>query len=465
VKAGWIESAQVTSASDWRPAYHFSPAMQLERLGAGWPRLGSLAECLDGWRVSTNPASLSYDGRVETSPIYRMRHIGDARLLTEAEHWQAPQVTGAPFCVQPNDILVRKVGKVGAALVGDRHRRHPADANLAIVRGLGTAQALWVAYCLSRPLYRAYLERSEGITTLVRVGLKQLASVPVAPLPEGFMEFAARYLAEQSDFDQAQEQLNRLRREVSTWINEHFDDYQSQLSLDLGARRWRRFDSEDLTDILLFSVMEQRYLARRLHQDGLAVPVSELASINPRHPSVERESDCKVLRISDLDDHLGIASRLTGREDMAWRVQRRPTQVFDVLISTFASEAKVALVTEPFSECVLPTEQLTTLCFHRHQGAYALLMESSLVQAQWQRLTTGSVQRFVSPSSVRQLVLPTLETKRAESWHERLTEILAVRRKAQQRLTMARIRMSDYYRTVHPAIDEDAPVSEEGDAP
>ncbi len=462
MRIGWIDPKQMVTAWDWRPIFHLSPAMYLERLGAHWSRLGGSAECLDGWRVSSNPASVAYDERVEMAPIYRMRHVGDTQLLTEAKHWEAPVVVGEPFCVRPNDVLVRKVGKVGAAPVNELHRRHPVDANVAIVRGLEPAMALWVAYCLNRPLYRAYLERLEGMTNLPRVGLKQLGSMPVAPPPAGFGEFARRYAQYLMDFDQAQDRLSRLRGEVGSWVGERFADYKDFMSLALDARRWCRFEPEDLVEVLLISVMEQRYLARRLRQEGAALPLTKLASVNPRHPTVEHEFGCKVLRISDLDDHLGIATHLAEREDVAWRVQRRPVKRFDVLVSTFAAESRVAFAAASMGECVLPTEQLVTLCFHHHQGAYALLMESALVQAQWQRLATGSMQRFVPPASVRQLVMPVLDSVLAEEWHERLVEILTARSKAQVNLQEAKQKMFDYYRSVHPAFEDEGLEAEQG---
>lgn len=455
MKLGWIDPVQMVTTSDWRPIFHLSPAMYLERLGAHWPRLGDLAECLDGWRVSSNPTSVAYDERVGTVPIFRMRHVGDTQLLTEAEHWKVPVVVAEVFCVRPNDVLVRKVGRVGAALVSELHRRHPVDANLAIVRGLEPALALWVAFCLNRPLYRAFLERLVGMTNLPRVGLKQLASTPVVPPPEGFGEFARRYAQNLIDFDQSQDRLSRLRGEVASWVNERFADYQEFMLFALDARRWRRFEPEDLAEVLLISVMEQRFLARRLRQDGEAVSLTKLASVNPRHPAVAHESGCKVLRIGDLDNHLGIATRLADREEVAWRVQHRPVERFDVLVSTFAAESRVAFAAAGTGECVLPTEQLVTLCFHHHQGAYALLMESVLMQAQWQRLATGSMQRFVPPSSVSQLVMPTLDPSLAEDWHERLVAILAARSKAQANLQTAKEKMFDYYRSVHPAFEND----------
>ena len=451
----WINAGQVFAASDWRPAFHFSPAMRLLSLGRHWPRLGELAACVDGWRVSANPASLAYDELVETAPLYRMRHVGDMRLLTEAEHWRSPLITGQPYCVQPYDVIVRKVGRVGAALVNELHRRHPVDANLAIVRGLHPAQALWVTFCLNQRLYRSYLETTDTITNLVRVGIKQLASIPMAPMPVGFLDLATAYLKELTDLDRAQEQLFRLRNEVNDWLRERFFDYGEFLKPGMDRCRWHWCSAEDLTNMLNIAVLEQHSLARRLRQERLAVPLGDLARISPRHPRVAQESGCRVLRISDVDDHFGIADHLGGRDEMAWRTQRRPVAQYDVLISAFSAEGKVALITDSPAGCVLPTEQLITLCFHRHQGAYALLLESVLVQTQWTRLATGSLQRFVQPGLVHQLVLPVLEPEQAQAWHERLVDILRKRQKAQRSMAGMRTDMINLYRRLHPVFDEE----------
>ena len=119
MKAEWIQAGQFGVTADWRPSYHFSQAMRLSLLGVGWPLLRDQATCFDGWRVSTNPASTAYDARVETAPVYRLRHVGGMLLHTDAEHWKTPEVSDQAFCVQPYDVLVRKVGRVKAALVSE----------------------------------------------------------------------------------------------------------------------------------------------------------------------------------------------------------------------------------------------------------------------------------------------------------------------------------------------------------
>jgi len=162
-----------------------------------------------------------------------------------------------------------------------------------------------------------------------------------------------------------------------------------------------------------------------------------------------------VLRIGDVDGHFGIAPALVEREAISWRTHKRAIARYDVLISSFVAEARVTFIAEPVEDCILPTEQLITLRFHRYQGAYSLLMESALVQAQWMRIATGSLQRFVQSSAVEELVLPLLPAHLAEDWHERLLEVLHKRTEAQQAMRLARAEIRQFYRAVHPVMEED----------
>ena len=451
MRVEWVQVGQFGVTTDWRPSYHFSQAMRLSRLGADWPRLGDRASCLDGWRVSTNPASAAYDQRVETAPVYRLRHVGAMRLETDAEHWQPPGVSGESFCVQPFDVLVRTVGRVQAALVGDLHRHHPVDANLAIIRGLRPRQAVWMSYCLNQPLYRGYLESSGAITTLVRVGLKRIASVPVAPMPAVFAELAQDYLATLHDYSQAQDRLYRLRREVADWLGEEgLPDWRQGLPQAQQGPRWAWFSAADLLPELNIPATEQHRFARGLLRQGLGVALTELAQVAPRHPQVADPRSCAVLRIGDVDAHLGIAEQLPQREQVAWRSQRRRIEELDVLISTIAEDGRVALIAEPPADCILPSEQLITLCFHRHPGAYALLLESAPLKAQWSRLAMGTVQRFVHPAAVGRLVLPRLDAERGDDWHQRVVGLLRRLRRARGRLMGLQADMQRQYRAVHP---------------
>ncbi|WP_295390172.1 hypothetical protein [uncultured Thiodictyon sp.] len=453
MKADWIAADQVVLADDWRPDYQLSRAAWLGRHAGEWAPLGRLGGCLDGWRVSSNPAASGYDPRIECAPVYRLRHIEPMELRTQAEHWLPPLLAEEPFCVQPMDVILRRVGSVAAALVSELHRRHPVDANLGIIRGLAPDQALWTAYCLNQPHYRDYLETSGSITELVRVGLRHIAGMPIAPKPAGMNALAQDYFEALNRDSQSFEQLFRLRRELSDWLAERLPDTAAFMSGSLATRRWARFAPEDLSDQLNMAVAEQHQMVRTLQETGLAAPLGSLAQIAPREPREANPETCRALRISDLDQQFGIAPRLAGRPELAWRTQVRPLAQFDVLLSTFAADPKVAFVAEPVTECILPSEQLITLCFHRFQGAFALLMESALVRAQWVRLATGSVQRFVQPAAVDQLVLPVPDQGLAERWHASLVDLMAKRRAARHRMDALLAEVGRLYDAIHPAIE------------
>ena len=80
-------------------------------------------------------------------------------------------------------------------------------------------------------------------------------------------------------------------------------------------------------------------------------------------------------------------------------------------------------------------------------------MESALVRAQWVRLATGSVQRFVQPAAVDQLVLPVPDQGLAERWHASLVELMAKRRAARRRMEALLADVGRLYDAIHPAIE------------
>lgn len=522
VKSSWLAADRFHDHQDWRADYHLSPAAWLGSHSGSWPVLGDLGQCLDGWRVSTTPGAPGYDPAIERTPVYRLRHLEPMELRTEPEHWSSPVVADRAYCVAPFDLLIRRVGSVAAALVGEGHRRHPADANLGIVRGLSPSAALWTAYCINQPHYRDYLEGERTVTALVRVGLRRIANMPLAPMPDDLAPLAEGWFQALDQDAQALERLARLRRSVAEWINDRcpaepddrwgdsdlagrdstavLKDFAridagptaDRLRVD-GRARWAWFAADDLGDQLNMALAEQHALARRLLESGIGAPLTVLAHIGPPGPSAPDSEwypgRCRVLRIGDLDRQLGFTGDLPRRDQAGWRSQSRPIQQGDVLVSTFAGEPKVALVDEiPLDEipvpdhassshrisarsrvapgaddpeggrpnqrqgpCILPSEQLLILRFHRWPAAGALLMDSESVMTQWRRLATGMAHRFVHPAMAQRLVLPVPEPEQAETWDRALLDLLAQRRQARCRMDALCADLAERYRARHPA--------------
>ena len=475
----------LASSDDWRPDYHLSPAAVLKRIGANWACLGDIGcQLIDGWRFSdriesdwylrnvalrdpTQRDSITgdyleisatsveqkraeqYRDTIECERYYRMRHVGDMMLRVDAVLMEQPLLNDLTACVATGDVVVRRVGYVGAALVSSWHRHHPVDANIVILRGLDARQAVWVAYCLNQPLYLNYLQQSAAISSMVRVGLKQLAKMPLADRPEAFDVLAGRFWHYYERQNQSDDQLQRLRMEVSDWVAEHLPD--ALLSSNTSNVAARFFPAEDVGSILSFCATEQNHFARELIDKYGCVPLLRLADVNPKGSSTI-DSSCKVIKISDLKGQLDVQLDTARSEENRWRYHRRQLEPTDVLVSTFVQEPKVAIASVAKNIPSFASEQLAVVSFHRTSGAYALLMETDLVRQQITRLTTGTVQRFVQPDLFKQIVIPAIETEIAHGWHLRLAEILRNKAEAQQELARLKDEMYQVYRQIHPEL-------------
>jgi len=491
-----IPMRQIVSSDDWRPVYHLSPAAVLPRIGDDWHSVAdSAVELHDGWRFSDRvesdwylrhvalrdpahrdsatgeylqiPATPEereragqYKKTIECERFYRMRHVGDMELHVNAVLMEQPTINQLNACVVPGDVVVRRVGHVGAALVTRFHRRHPVDANIAILRGLDSHQAVWVTYCLNQSIYRSYFEQAGAIGPMVRVGLKQLASMPLAECPKAFDVLADQFWFHYERQVQADDHLQRLRGEVADWIAGRL---QERVLFSNGSGLVARFfHAEDIGQTLNYSATEQNQIRRELIQEHECVPLSHLAEVNPKGGSTPEESD-RILKIGDLTGQLDILLDSAQSSDSRWRYHRRPLRPLSVLVSTFVQEPKVALFTDVQSVKTFASEQLAVLNFHHTPGAYALLLETDLVRQQIVRLATGTVQRFVQPEFFKQIVVPVIETEIAKDWHQRMIDIQRNKAEARRALVRLKDEMYSVYRQVHPeleGIDQDSNIQE-----
>ena len=242
MKTRYIAAKRLNSRDDWRASYHLSPAALLPEMGEHWPSLQQTgSECIDGWRASLKPVAGYSERDIEDIPLYRLRHIENSVLETESQHAQPPAIQSEPFCIRPWDVVIKKVGGIKAALTLPEHGQHPVDANLAIIRGMNPEQALWLTQCLDQPLYREYLENSERITTLVRVGLKQLKQMPLNPMPESFRKPARTFIAQYRQLAEAHYQLDRLRQEVNDWMENWQQGLERFINHQPWQKRWQTF--------------------------------------------------------------------------------------------------------------------------------------------------------------------------------------------------------------------------------
>lgn len=476
---------QLATVDDWRPVYHLSPAASLRRVGAAWPSVGGAgARLLDGWRFSDRPESDWYLKEVElrdpsqrdpvtgeyqelsVSPAdqqraqqfretingeryYRMRHVGEMELAVDSARMEQPSISGLNSCIEPGDVVIRRVGHISAALVSTYHRRHPVDANIAVLRGLPNRQAVWVALCLNQPIYRSYFEQPGAIGSMVRLGLKQLSSMPLAPRPSSFDKLADQFWQQYERLIRADDRLQQLREHVSRWVSDRVPE--RPLMEHANELQAQYFVARDLGNVLSYAAAEQNRLFRELVEDYRCIPLSRLAEVNPEGPTA-KEPVRSIIKIGDIGGQLDIQLADSASHASRWRYHKRPLSPQAVLVSSFVQEPKVGMFTEALPVTTFASEQLVVLNFHRTPGAYALLLETGLVRQQIARLATGTVQRFAHPDQFKQIVVPPIENSIALKWHHHLTEIQQQRSEARRELVKIRNAMQRVFRQVHPEL-------------
>ncbi|WP_157976541.1 restriction endonuclease subunit S [Parahaliea mediterranea] len=404
-------------------------------------------------RLSASPAAQQraqqYRETIRGERYYRMRHVGKMELNTDATLMGQPSLSGLNACVAPGDVIVRRVGHISAAPVSSFHRRHPVDANIAVVRGLSRRKAIWVAYCLNQPIYRSYFEQPGAINSLVRLGLKQLASMPIAPPPAAFDTLADQYWQHYERLSQADDRLQQLRDATKRWIATRVPNQPFATPTDgLVAQR---FEAKDIDSVLSHAATEQNRICRELIEEYQCVPLSRLAEVNPKG-SASADQASTIIKIGDITGHFDIQLDAEASKDRRWRYHRRSLSPFAVLVSTFVQEPKVGLLSSALPSATFASEQLAVLNFHRTPGAYALLLETTLVRQQVARLATGTVQRFVQPEQFKRIVVPPIEGAIAQDWHQRLTEIQQQKSEARRELVNLDREMQQVFRRVHPEL-------------
>lgn len=403
---------QIDRQDDWRPALYLAGGAVLRQLGVDWPRLGDLADSVvDGWRSAPGQTTGSFGAVVESIPLYRLRHIGPCRLETESFHYSQPQVANQPYCVQPLDIVIKKVGGASAALVSEAHSRHPVDANLVIVRGLPAQQAVWICFCLNQSLYQDYLNEPDGISALVRLGLKKLRRTPIHPIPDGFVPLAQAFLGAYGRLTEARRSLARLRTRVNDWLTDRLNDFNADYWLQTRSCHWNFFSPKYIEGSLHITQVEQNFLRDKLIKQHRLLPISDLAAINPVENTFGTDEIDKILQINTITDSLTVKSPFTDRDDNRWRFQKRQLKQGDVVVSTFVINPRVAYFNRKPDAKVCPGAQLAVFDFYQYPAAYALLMESWLVKMQLRRLASGGGMRFIQQKQLSKLVLPAIDTE------------------------------------------------------
>jgi len=454
LRAIYVPPQEIEKQDDWRPAIYLSGGAILRGMGMGWPHLGDLAEnCIEGWRVSCNPAALNFDPMVKTTPVYRLRNIQLHWIATEPDHLTSPKIKNQLFCVEPLDIIIRKVGNACAAMVTASHGRHPVDANLGIIRGLSQAQAVWICFCLNQPLYQDYLNESDAIGTLVRLGLKKIKKMPVCSVPDAAQKLAPLYMAAYTSLVDTQQMLASIRQQVKAWCSDQLAGFDGLFRKYSQKCRGHFFNPQYIAHTLHVQKVEQEFMRIQLMEQYGLKSISDLAVINPVTNTVKTRQNftdnSKVLQIANISEHLALKGPLQERTHKTWRTRNRAVCQHDVLMSTFAENARVAYLDAPPKGLIYPSGQIAALRFHNYPGAYALIMESQIVRMQLERLASSGGLRFIPSGQLDKVVLPQPDPATANFWHEKVVAHHGKCRDAEKQLNEILQQMQTIFNTAH----------------
>ena len=380
------------------------------------------ARVVEGWRIEEGRPPIPPD----SMPLYRPANVGNMELDLEPVHCQAPKING-PWCVEPGDVLVKKIEPIRAAWITSRVFRHPADANCYLVRGLDPATGFWVALCLNQPAYGHYMVRKSGAAVLPRVRMWVLRSLPVPPLPVEIGPLAQE-AADCLDERVAQtEELARLRREVDAVVSESVpSDLLSETAQFVGSRCWYQFfPSADVGVSWVPGHVAINAFQRHLREDGEWNRLEELLSQRqpPRVRASDEWAELPILRLSNARTDFTIPAIVpTSPVQELRRIFAQPIHVDDVLLSTLVSQPRVAYAGRGFSSSVYVTDHWERLHFRETPGAWALVLNTSPIRDQLRRMAVGSFQQFATPAMLGRTMLPNVPLEVRVRWDSALRQ-------------------------------------------
>lgn len=470
----YIKKENIDKFDSWLPENYLCKRNEVTNFTNSWTTLKKInATVLDGWRFSenmesdwykkhitniqrTSKATLNeidlaerYEQTIKQSLFYRMRHIEPMKLNVESHLMRPPSVDHLTSCVKKGDVLIRRIGSICASIVSNYHRQHPVDANVAIIRGLELNQAIWLSFCLNQLWYRRYLEQIGASKTMIRVGVKQLEQIPIAEMPTGFVALAKIYYKKYSALAYSQERLYNLRLSVNNWLTQKLSGSNFYTKISAPDIKSTYIQSRHINDQLTYAASWQASLSEELISDYNCQKLTKLALINPKSKYVSDPlQQTHVVKISDINSQLSVNK--SEQNGFGWRTLKSTLMPFDVLISTFVQEPRVAIIAQELKTLPLVSEQLAILRFHHAPGAYALLMETELITEQMRALAHGTTQRFIQHKMLEQIVIPEIEQSLAYSWHQQLLELQQEKEMLEQEISLLLEQMYSIYRTIHP---------------
>ncbi|MCU0565338.1 MAG: hypothetical protein MUF49_01920 [Oculatellaceae cyanobacterium Prado106] len=377
--------------------------------------------CLEGWRVSLNPDAADYDAAIEDAAIYRQSNLDGMRFRLDLSHWEEPTIDGEDYCVQPGDVVLNKLVPIRAVLVTSRAYRHPVDANCLIIRGLDQATAAWVAFCLNQPAYEAYLTQHQGLAVLPRASLRELRQLRLPDRPPEMQRLGERVWELNDQGLESEEALVRCMKEVEAWVVEDLAQVEAEGRFGLRslAGTGRFVDAASIEDSWVPRQVENADWRRGLRRLGW-LPIEKLRVQDGvgrgRLGQVEPGMAC--VRLGDGDEMLMLKPIEPGAVSQVHRIFEQVLMQGEVLVSTFIFNPRVVFVDRQPETPLYVSDHWARLRFGETAGAWALLLNTKVVQAQMAGLAMGGVQQFMPSGAIDRVMLPNVRVEVRRRWED-----------------------------------------------
>jgi hypothetical protein len=408
----------------WSAELFCTEAAKVFRVSCPRQAIAKVGQCFEGWRVSTQLGTDTYDSRIEQTPIYRQANLECMRFHLYREHWEKPTLE-EQWCVQPEDIVINKIPPLRASIATTRLPRHPVDANCLLIRGVKFPYSVWVAICLNQKPYEAYLIQRQGASALPRVSLKGLSNlcIPLPPAADVNIIYAQVWDWNENALEN-NESLLRLVAEIEDYVaneKQKLNDTETTSRRSLSTGRF--FPSESIDDSLLPTHVQLSDRTQQLKRQLGWLLLEKLLCVDEISCGRLYNDASKrgyYLRLSDIDTDLTFSQPEESETVRPGRIFQQPLMNGEVLLSTLVTNPRVAFVDEIPSNKIYVTDHLQRLRFRETPGAWALVLNSTAIRAQLEGMGMGAVQQFTHFENILKLRLPDVPLQLRQRWEKLL---------------------------------------------
>ena len=430
VKLARVEPKVLQREDCWGAEFFCSDAALIFQSNTNSIFLSEKGKCIEGWRVSTNKGTKDYDRRIETTPIYRQANIKQLNFDLEDQYWNSPEIENK-YCIQPGDVAINKISPLRASIATARLPRHPVDANCILIRGVKEPLNTWLAICLNQKPYEAYLLNRQGLSILARVGIKVLSQLhfPLPP-PEEMGKLHQKII----NWNEKLLENDSLRVNLIAEVEDYIDRKLETAGVDFEdcpLNPGRFFSSNAIADSLLPKHVRLSDRLTRLKQESGWIDLKMLLGKKIAKSRLSKSPGIgRYLRLSDIDRDLTFSlPEAEANLRSPNRVFAKPLTPGEVLVSNFIAPFKVVFLDETPSATVYVSDSWERLRFKETPGAWALFLNTRIVQAQLSGMAIGSVQQHIRPENIPRLVIPNVPLKTRREWEQKLLSLNVKHRK------------------------------------